>query len=163
MRICRIPVDVAQIRGGRVENVRIDLSRTGAGTRDRSGSRRIAVVGIRCGNLLLVIVQAVTAAPDYLSIQISRAPVETDLWSEIEILRVPGVESGAYRNPGQEIRAAPEPEYAHVFVLVSERSDVGIAKSGTQGQVRASLPVVLKEDTPDVFPVIVAVAAGNAC
>ena len=39
---------------------------------------------------------------------------------------------------------------------------VGVAQSGAQGQVRANLPVVLKENSPHVLTVVVAIAARKA-
>src|ERR1700676_3234448 len=77
----RIPRDHAWIARGRIEDIRIYVSRAGAGARNRTGSRWIEVISIRCRELLLVIAQTVPSPPNHLSMHVCRAPVETDLWS----------------------------------------------------------------------------------
>ena len=60
---------------------------------------------------------------------------------------------------GQEVCAAAKIEHAHIVVVIGERAEVRIAKTGTQSKIGTGLPVVLKEDAEEVLAVIVAVAA----
>ncbi len=49
-----------------------------------------------------------------------------------------------------------------MVVLIGERSEVGVAQSGTHGQVGTELPVILEEDSQEIFAVVVAVASRKA-
>src|ERR1700758_817822 len=123
-RVWGISRDIGWAGGSRVEDIRIDLSRTRAGSRNRRGARRIEVIGVRVCNLLLVVVQAETAPQNQLPVVEVWTPVEADLWSKVKVLRVPGVDSRAYGDSGQEIGTGAEPQHAHVVVLVGKGSEV---------------------------------------
>src|SRR5271170_1197521 len=96
----RKAIDVGWTARDRVEDIRIDLGGIFTTARNRAGSRRVAVIRVRVCDLLLVIVQAVTAAEDHLSVGLRRTPVEADLWAKVELLRVPGSDSGSDRDAG---------------------------------------------------------------
>ena len=57
--------DVGWTARDRVEDIRIDLGGILTTARNRAGSRRVAVIRVGVCDLLLVIVQAVTAAEDH--------------------------------------------------------------------------------------------------
>src|SRR5277367_3831842 len=90
--VCRKAKDVGWTARGRVEDIRIDLGGTFTAARNRAGSRRVEVIRVSVCDLPLVIVQAVTAAKDYLSVGLRRTPVEADLRAKVELLRVPGAD-----------------------------------------------------------------------
>src|ERR1700752_679433 len=155
-RIWRISGDTARVARSCVEDIWIDVSRTGAGSRNRTGSGWVEIIGVRVGNLLLVVGDAEPAAPDHLSIEHVRGPVEANLWSEVSLLRVPGVDSSTDRDAGQKSRTGTVAEYTHVVILVANRPEIRPAEAGGQCQIRASLPLVLEEEAPDILAVIVA-------
>src|ERR1700679_3214966 len=93
-------IDVGWTARDRVEDIRIDLGGIFTGARNRAGSWRVTVIRVGVCNLLLVIVDAETAAENHLTFGFSRTPVEADLRAKVELLRVPGADPGANRDAG---------------------------------------------------------------
>src|ERR1700733_6240179 len=94
----RIAKDVGWTARDRVEDIRIDLGGIFTTSRNRAGSWRVAVIRVGVCDLLLVIVQAETAAENYLAVVLRRTPVEADLRAKVECLRVPGADSCSNRD-----------------------------------------------------------------
>src|SRR5580698_10629561 len=64
IRIGRVAEEVRWAARNGIDDIRIDLRAPLTGTGKRAESRRVVVVSVGCGDLLLVIVQTVTAAKD---------------------------------------------------------------------------------------------------
>jgi len=76
--------------------------RTFAASRNRTRSGWIEVIRVRVSNLYLVVIQPIAATEDDVALRPKRTPVEADLWSKVQLLRVPGTNSSAYTNPSQQ-------------------------------------------------------------
>ena len=96
--VFRVAGNTIWVGRNRIEDIWIDVSGTRAGSRNSARPRGVAIVNIRRRYLLLVVVQTVTAAPNYLALEISWAPVEADLRPEVKLLSVPSVDSCANGN-----------------------------------------------------------------
>src|SRR5437660_485943 len=159
--------EAVHIRGNGIDNPAV-RQRLGATRRvwsalaqpwkhDQSG-----ILGDVCRNcdLFDVVAEAIAAAeyepvPELVVEQRFRSPGKTDLRSEVIFLSIPRVvlADDQARQVGR-----PRPGYGaeHVVLFRVQRGKVGPAKAEIERQIRANFKVILDEEAPEVFTLVLA-------
>src|SRR3984957_13217618 len=167
VRVRRIAGKIARIRRKGIRNatIRQRLRASRDGRPGLAQVRRYRQAGIledigRDGDLFSVIAKAVTAANHQAAVELmaeqrSRTPGNTNLGSEIVLLRVPGI-SSLNGQASQEIRPCARDGRKHVALLGGEWTKIGPAQAHAESQIAADFEVILDEQAPDILAVVLA-------
>ena len=112
-------------------------------------------------DFFLVVVQPITAAHNHLVFEDGRTPRETELWTDIVFLRRPS-RTFVHIEAGEISRTGAWSGHIHIVFFRRERAKIRPAHAKIQSQIRTDFKVILSEEAPDVFAIILSKSCREA-